>query len=426
MKSNFKPNNKKYILAISFADYTKNVSGMPKVMMAHQQVYNKALISYVSIFSVKKNILNDRFMIFCKFGLLIDGSFIGIFQMSQLIHIFYEWMQQNYKMIDIHIHHLMYINLNRIDELLSSCSNIPVKVFLHDYYLACKQYNLLKNGTVYCGGKGFAPKRCSDCLEYKKSMALEEKIHKLIGNCRDRITFISPSNITKEIFLNFHPEYKNNIVVIPHQIGEGYYMGNTGKLSSNNKIKIAFLGMPRNHKGWNVWENIVRKFSGCGYEFYVFNNDNVSYDHMRKINVAFSKEHLNAMIDALRDNKIHVAFLWSTWPETYSFTCFEAYASNTFIITNKDSGNIAYTVSRYKNGLVFAKEDDLLYVLENIDEMRKKINEFRDTTVVGPEYLKDNGEIVKMSLKTVTKGEITDSHKIINYPLLWVLNAIGG
>lgn len=426
MNNSFKPNNKKYILSICFANYTKNISGMPKVMMAHQQTYNKASISYVSLFSVKKNIFNDRIMLFCKFGLIIDGSYIGIFQMSQLIHMFYGWMHENYQMIDIHIHHLMYINLNRVNELLSSCHNIPIKVFLHDYYLACTQYNLLKNGKVYCGGEGFKQERCSDCLEYKKSMALEEKIHRLLGNFQDRITFISPSNITKEIFLNFHPEYKGNTVVIPHQVGEGHYLGNTEKLSSDEKIKIAFLGMPRNHKGWNVWKNIVEKFSGCDYEFYVFNNANEQYDQMQRINVAFSKEHLNAMTDALRGNKIHIAFLWSTCPETYSYTYFEAFAANAFIITNKDSGNIVYTVRQHKNGVVFENEDDLLHMLKKPDEMRKQINEFRDTTIGGPELLKDNTDIVHMSLKAAMNNSITDSHKLVNYPLLFLLNTIGG
>ena len=79
--------NKRYVVAISFANYLKDKTGIPKVMMAHQRMYNENQISYVALFSVKKNICNDRIMLFCKFGVIIDGEYKGIFQMSQMIHL---------------------------------------------------------------------------------------------------------------------------------------------------------------------------------------------------------------------------------------------------------------------------------------------------------------------------------------------------
>ena len=68
--------NKKYILSVSFANYLKDKTGMPKVMMAHQVMYNSVGISYISLFSVKKNILHDKVMLFCKFESFDTGSHI--------------------------------------------------------------------------------------------------------------------------------------------------------------------------------------------------------------------------------------------------------------------------------------------------------------------------------------------------------------
>lgn len=58
--------NNSYIVSISFANYLKQKSGIPKVMMAHQQMYNKQNISYIALFTAKKNICNDRIMIFAN------------------------------------------------------------------------------------------------------------------------------------------------------------------------------------------------------------------------------------------------------------------------------------------------------------------------------------------------------------------------
>lgn len=417
--------NKKYILSVSFANYLKDKTGMPKVMMAHQVMYNSVGISYISLFSVKKNILHDKVMLFCKFGLIIDGEFQGIFQMSQLIHMFVEWQKYGYRMLDIHIHHLLYVNLSLVSELLSACKEIPIKVYLHDYYFACTRYNLLRNGSEYCGGKGLNEQTCKGCTEYNRSCDTEKKIHKLFGAFLNRIIFVSPSVTTKNIFLRFHPEYAKQVIVIPHQKCNGHFKGNLEKVTSSDKIRVAFLGMPKAHKGWNAWNKIISKYSDKEeYEFYVFNSADEQYDRMKKVNVAFNKDNLNAMTDALRENKIHVVLLWALWPETYSYTCFEAFASNTYIITNRNSGNIADVIETNGNGKILSDEKELIDLFGDTLLLKNKINEFRNLTEGGPDCLEENDEIVKISLQYIGESEIVDTYKFVNYPLLRILNAV--
>ena len=60
------------------------------------------------------------------------------------------------------------------------------------------------------------------------------------------------------------------------------------------------------------------------------------------------------MLQTLRRHELDFAFLWSIWPETFSFTCCEAIAAGSFVITNEVSGNIAALVKRTGRGRVFA------------------------------------------------------------------------
>ena len=75
------------------------------------------------------------------------------------------------------------------------------------------------------------------------------------------------------------------------------------------------------------------------------------------------------MVNAIKKNDIDIVFLWSPWPETYSYTFFESYISGANVITCKDSGNIAYQVQKLKCGKVFNNEKDLFDNMNNIGEI---------------------------------------------------------
>lgn len=415
---------KKYVIAISFANYLKDKTGISKVIMGHQQMYNQNNVSYVALFSVKKNLCHDRIMLFCKYGLIIDGEFKGVFQMNQIIHMMAIWQENGRALLDIHLHHLMYTKISLISELLQACPNTPIKSYLHDYYNACTGYNLLKNGDFYCGGKGFSEDYCGDCVFAKKNKEVQNRIHQLFTNNIQRITFISPSEATKTIFLNFHPEYSNKIVVIPHQKYDKHYIDNLEPINQGDKIEVAFLGMPARHKGWLVWQKLVSVAIHDKYEFTVFNSSDDIYPQMGKVKIGFSKDNLNAMTDALRKHKAHVVLLWSMCPETYSYTCFEAYSANAFIITNSSSGNIADVVKANNNGIVLSDEEELYTLFETPDKLRNMINAFRKNTSGGPDVLYENDYILQLTLKNNQKPIVRDKFKIINYPLLWALNIL--
>jgi hypothetical protein len=71
------------------------------------------------------------------------------------------------------------------------------------------------------------------------------------------------------------------------------------------------------------------------------------------------------MVDALVEHGIDVVLLWSIWPETYSFTFFEALAAGCFVITNRNSGNIQAQVRQWNCGRVFDTESEMLRFLSD-------------------------------------------------------------
>lgn len=414
--------NNDFVVSLGFADYLHNCSGMPKVIMEHQQMFNNAGISYVYLFSVKKNILHDRAMLFCKFGLIIDGEFCGIYQMSQILGFIERWAAGGKAPLDLHIHHLLYVDLERARELMEYLKDVPKKVFLHDYYNACVNYNLRRNGAGYCGGHGLNDRSCADCASYQKSLQIQQKLHRLYGEYLERLTFVSPSQATREIFLRFHPEYAERTIVIPHQEMIGHYRDNLEPIAPDEPIRVAYLGMPAAHKGWDTWLELQRSVPAGAYEFYVFNSAGIEYEGMTTVPVAFSGRNLDAMTAALRSKGIHIAMLWATCPETYSYTCFEAFAANAFLVTGINSGNVADVVRDHGNGIVLENDAALLRFLGDPGQVREAVNRQRRATQGGPLELRPNQQIVRLTKDGSRKAVLGCAPgRAVNYPLLWLL-----
>jgi len=137
---------------------------------------------------------------------------------------------------------------------------------------------------------------------------------------------------------------------------------------SNETIKIAYAGQPEKSKGWELWRDLVDNFSS---------NENYTLIHLGRReevnleyfeNVRVSSKNRTAMVDALSKHKIDVLFHCPIWPETFSYVLYEAELAGCFVLTIKQSGNVADYVKENKNGIVFETIDEL------IDYLRTPVN----------------------------------------------------
>lgn len=395
------PNSKTCILAISFLNYLTSVGGMSKYMMAHEKMYTESGYTYMSIYFVKK-IVKKKYPLFHFYGLIVDGKDVGIYTIDDILYYFVELGKKGYTINDLHIHNILYMNLSHMMRLANALPVTPYKLILHDYHTVCVNFNLLKNGKMYCGGKAMSEEKCNDCKYYKNGKIYEANMRRFLQHIKYRLTVVAPSEIARKIWLEAYPDFRKNVVVITEQLWKGEYQGNREPLDKSRKIVIGYLGNKSSHKGWDQWVSFVDKASKSHtrYKFIVFNSKrDFNNENMEHCLVKFKQNDLNSMITALRKEKVDCVILWSIWPETYSYTLFEACSANAFVLTNSYSGNIAYTVQNRGNGLVLNSEKELYHLAVSPDELGSIINISRKKVAPGPDVLIDNNRFVELTEK---------------------------
>ena len=417
------PQYTNYIVSFSFKNYLKAKSGMPKVILSHQTLINRHNTSYVYLYSVKKSIQNDTKMLFCYFGMVVDGKYIGVFSIKQIIKILSDWNRMGYNLLNFHIHHLLFTDRNKIGSLLNEFSDIPIYFFLHDFYLCCQSYNLTNPNGIFCGSHCLNKENCGNCPYYENSVSFIKELHDFVSCYLSRAEFISPSEATKDIYCSFWKGIADKIRVIPHQSFVGEYRGNKETLPENSPLKVGYLGAANDLKGWDVWKKLISQTKETkAYEFYVFNKNSAEESDMHQVPVVFSPQNQNAMVDAVRKAKIDIAVFWSKVPETYSYTCMEAFSSNAFLITNEISGNIRQFVEKNHAGLVLKDENDLIELFNNFVLLRKEVQDYKESDICGPMSLADNEEIYELFKEYKTEEKtITQEYRTFRNPWTYVI-----
>ena len=393
---------RKLFIAITLSNYLIDRTGTPKVVMSHQVSANDAGIKYVVLFPVGGSSEFTMRLFSDSFGVICDGEFVGVFSLETFLARVGRLLDDGYELGCIYIHHLMGWNLGSIVGIVSSYPKVRLVVYAHDYYLCCTNYNLMQDSGLLCGSARLGDAQCSRCSHYADSIIREDHIWRLLHSELHRIVFVCPSSVVERMVQSFHPETKGHCMVIPHQKYVGMYLGNKEMLPSDQVIKVAYLGKQQPIKGWDCWRRLFDAFCGQGkYEFVVFNNETTPLpDGMRRVFVEFSPEKPNAMIDALRRENVDAAFLWSQCPETYSYTCMEAYASNAFIFTCPSSGNIAEFVSIMHCGQVFSSEKELCQLFDDPERLLELLNGFRAKRDGGAMTLATNDAFIDLAKPT--------------------------
>lgn len=410
MKMDFDTKYNEFILSISYGNFLGSTDGTDKVILAHKGMLESAGISHVHIFprSIRLPLTNK---VFTKYwGVTIDGRTLKqVYTHNEVIQILGQVTMNKKNLKEVHVHHLLHVNMEQLEKILNVFV-APIKFYLHDYYTICLQYNLLKDNGVYCGKGAVSQKKCAGCKYYLKSREHYAKIKKILNKYGNRMHFIAPSKVTKEIWSSVYPEYEASTTVIYHQSLVGRYYENCEIIPDEEPIKIAYVGDQGINKGWQQWENAIRKAYelGCNEKYYHFGRTNDKIRYVEKIPVFFTSDNINAMVEALRADNIDVVVLWSICPETYSYTYYESTAANTFIITNKYSGNIAAMVLERNNGIVLDSEAELIELICDEKRLRKLVNEFKSSKNYGPLNLIENTELLQL----ITKEKDNNDFKI--------------
>lgn len=387
--------NSRYVLSISYGNYMLSVGGTDKVILTHQKMFAERNISYVFLFPL--NLSNSRPVRDNKYwGVMIDGKFVRTLHTDHVINFLFSLEKKGHDCQCIHIHHLRNINMDALENIVSAIQAM-VYFYIHDYYNICVSTNLISStNKTFCSFGRLDPGKCIGCQYYEKSCKHERKFLEFVERIKNRLLFICPSPAAEKQFLKGFPELTGNTAAIYHQKLKGSY---GRKTEANRPLKIAYVGSPLPHKGWSQFLKIADHVSDRDlYEFYYFGKTSVDHSRIRHIYVDFKQE-LNAMVNALRRENIDLVLLWSVWPETYAYTYYESLAAECFIVTNRNSGNIAFQVQERKNGIVLADDAELLDFFRDRAAVEKCVTDYLTGSHCVPDELIENDDIVKLALE---------------------------
>lgn len=383
----------KTVLVLAHSDYLNTDAGVEKIMQGQQKLFLENQTNFVVVYPIRKEVCirgNVHEITTSKYGLLVNGQrredmndkkLMGLLGMPGL------WA--------VIVHELVTFRKNeKLFELFDRMT-CPVYYYVHDYAMVCYSHTLMRNNLEFCGTEPLSLGKCKGCRYYLQGKWNSLWQHKFVKRY-PKITYIFPSEVVKEIWQNTF-QATNELLVVPNTKFGGEEQLYAAK-DRNDKIKIAFIGYGRIEKGWNIWKKICRDYDEQ-YDLFVL-GDGKCEGKVTKVTVSVSKDGPNAMIDAIRKHNIDVAFLWSTRPETYSYTFYESYVSGCYIITGSQSGNIAAMTRGYQCGQVFETEKKLFSYLENEEQVRDDIEAMHKERESYPTALEDNDEILK-----IIKGE---------------------
>jgi hypothetical protein len=130
-------------------------------------------------------------------------------------------------------------------------------------------------------------------------------------------------------------------------------------------FRLAFAGMPAEHKGWPVFRELAVRFADDPrYAFSHLGGRGVPGLPMAFRQTNATAADPQAMRAAIEAEAADAVLVWPLCRETFSFTAHESVAAGAAVLTNPDSGNVAAFVAEGGHGRVLPDEAALIRLFE--------------------------------------------------------------
>lgn len=309
----------------------------------------------------------------------------------------------------LHIHHLMGFPPSFIDAVIQS--QVQKIYTIHDYYGVCPQYNLINYRQVYCGVP--ARNECDHCAKklfstgYSAVAAQRYKFQRLIDSV---VTVIAPSRAALDEFRKAIIVPEEKVRVIPHPMVTNRYdpiyvhlfdsrsdaasgtlnetetsskpedtaaadivtisgkkagprfklatgekadgVANIPPKSTKARLRVGFIGYNAPHKGTTLIQGIVAACSNNPIMFIAIGDIGKSAEDRKNLITTgqFRREEATELI---KQHRVDVVVIASSWPETYCYTLSEAWMSGVPVIVGP-LGAPAERVAETGAGLVMS------------------------------------------------------------------------
>ncbi|MGC9964453.1 MAG: methyltransferase domain-containing protein [Syntrophobacteraceae bacterium] len=370
----------RFVVALSHDNYVKVVGGVQIFVSDEQRICNDNGIGQLHFFPTNPRPklanpeepfyvsinCNGRFVTECQADIALEA-------LNQLVH---GPLRKTSSWVILH--QLLGFNIEWVRRLVEEIGKGKALFWVHDFFVLCPCYTLMRNDIAYCDAPPIESGSCQICIYGEERARHVQAFHDLFK--RVDLTIVAPSNYVERMW-NEKGNYRAvGIRVMPYCHLEWDETNRPTQRHDlpQSRLRVGFLGMPRHHKGWTTWKQIVKRFgSDPRYQFFHFSTIRDNSPNLTYIPVSVSPDNRQAMSDALRTQNIDVVFLWSVWPETFCFTLYEAMVSGCYVVTNAYSGNVQHTVSQTHCGAVLATEQEAVSWFES-DRLIKAAREFRN------------------------------------------------
>ena len=187
-------------------------------------------------------------------------------------------------------------------------------------------------------------------------------------------------------------------------------------IEENSTFDVAFIGAIGIHKGSRILQELRKSKKLKNIKIHLFGILDSPEQKDTKHFINHGKYKREELKNLLKDNNIKLICLFSTWPETYSYTMTESIASGIPVLSF-DMGAINERIKKYKLGWTIKRTstiDDiinkLLEISNNPKEYKKIINSINKYTIKSTKEMAN--EYVKIYNKNKTaNNEISSNAK---------------
>jgi glycosyltransferase involved in cell wall biosynthesis len=263
------------------------------------------------------------------------------------------------------LHVLLGHKIELISQFLAATNPKSVILWLHDYSTICSGYNLLRNDLQFCAAPPNTSTACRVCVYGADRPWHLNSLAKLFEV--SQISVVSPSEAAMRIWWEGKHVDPEAAYIVPHwtltDIVTSPSIARRERRNGFAPLRIAFVGYPKRHKGWHIYEEIVHSSKGNpSYEF--FHLASPGFDTrdpaVNFVPVEVTPDNRFGMVQTLRDNDIDVVVNASVWPETFSYVTYECLAAGALVFALTVSGNVGDVIENTDRGRLFEKADDLV------------------------------------------------------------------
>lgn len=343
---------RRLLLALTHDDYSQIAGGAQAVIRREEAEALSAGHAYLGVhpWQARPCLATESDPLLC---LRFEGKQLGAARSSSLIEALHDAALQP-GASDLVVHSLLGHSPETLPEIAAALGAPRAWVWLHDYFSICPNFTLQRNDVTYCGAPAATSAACRICVYGSDREAHLARLAPVFD--RLDMTVVSPSQAALDVWTRANRLRVACEIVHPHL--EISFSDRVKPLPvTQGPVRFGYLGATFAHKGWADYLALADRFAGktgkAGVEFHYFGHYNNIPSSLHRTEVATSASDPDAMMRAVAEAEIDFVLHWSTWPETFSFTTFEAFAAGAQVLTSTVSGNVAAAVRSTGRGRVF-------------------------------------------------------------------------